>query len=367
MERLGQGFLKHMLQPEEIKRYSRHLILPEIGHEGQAKLKQAKVLMVGAGGLGCPVLQYLTAAGVGTIGIVDDDVVDESNLQRQILYWVEDIGRKKATVAAEKLAKQNPFVKFHTYTERLAAANADKLFADYDLIIDGSDNFPTRYLVNDVCLALNKPLVFGSIFKFEGQVSVFNYQGGPTYRCIYPTSTAPKEMPNCSEIGVLGVLPGLIGSYMANEAIKVICQIGSVLSGKLLVLNSLENTTSIFSFERTAAVPDTECDTAPAIACASSTPVRDISYNELKQWLATAESVYLVDVREQHEYEMFNLGGVNIPLSSLPERLHTLKEIKNIVFCCLSGKRSQYAATLLANTQFKGSIYNLKDGVKPFT
>lgn len=354
-----------MLQPEEIKRYSRHLIMPEIGTEGQTRLKQAKVLMIGAGGLGCPVLQYLTAAGVGTIGIVDDDVVDESNLQRQILYWVEDIGRKKATIAAEKLAKQNPFVQFHPYTERLTSENAKALVAAYDLVIDGSDNFPTRYLVNDVCVALNKPLVFGSIFKFEGQVSVFNYQGGPTYRCIYPEPSLPEEMPNCSEIGVLGVLPGLIGSYMTNEAIKIICRIGSVLSGKLLVLNTLENTKNIFSFERAADFAMPDIVPIPS-SCVSASTVEEISLAELEQWLAEKDTVCLVDVREQHEYEIYNLGGVNIPLSSLPEQLHHLPENKTIIFCCLSGKRSQYAAQLLANSPFKGSIYNLKDGVKPF-
>ncbi|AKD04252.1 HesA/MoeB/ThiF family protein [Pontibacter korlensis] len=353
-----------MLQAEEIKRYSRQIILPEIGHEGQARLKQAKVLMLGAGGLGCPVLQYLTAAGVGTIGIVDNDVVDESNLQRQILYWVEDVGRKKATVAAEKLGKQNPFVNFRIYTERLTAENAEEIIATYDLVVDGSDNFQTRYLVNDICVTLNKPLVFGSIFKFEGQVSVFNYNGGPTYRCIYPTPPAPEEVPSCSEIGVLGVLPSLIGSYMASEAIKVICRIGSVLSGKLLVLNTLENSIDFYSFNRAADFAAPKEEPTPSFSCASASAVEEVSLAELRQWLAAKDTVCLVDVREKHEYDMFNIGGVNIPLSSLPEQLHTLPESESIIFCCLSGKRSQYAARLLANSPFKGRIYNLKGGVK---
>lgn len=356
-----------MLKQEEITRYSRHLILPEIGYEGQAQLKQARVLVIGAGGLGCPVLQYLAAAGVGTIGIVDGDVVEESNLQRQILFWVQDIGSKKATVAAEKLARQNPLVNFHAYTEFITADNAEKLISAYDLVIDGSDNFPTRYLVNDVCVYLNKPLVFGSIFKFEGQVSVFNYQGGPTYRCIYPEPSSPEDVPNCSEIGVLGVLPGLIGAYMANEAIKVICRIGIVLCGKLLVLNALENTTNLYSFARAVTFTAPELKPIPSPSCASASIVQEISLAELEQWLIEKDAVYLVDVREQHEYENYNLGGVNIPLTSLPEQLHTLPENESIVFCCLSGKRSLYAANLLARSQFKGRICNLKGGLRSFS
>lgn len=373
MEGLGQSVLTiaplvySMLKQEETARYSRHLVLPEIGYEGQARLKLARVLVIGAGGLGCPVLQYLAAAGVGTIGIVDGDVVEESNLQRQILFWVQDIGSKKAAVAAEKLARQNPFVDFHTYAEFITAENAGKLISAYDLVIDGSDNFPTRYLVNDVCVNLNKPLVFGSIFKFEGQVSVFNYQGGPTYRCIYPEPSSPEDMPNCSEIGVLGVLPGLIGAYMANEAIKMICQIGTVLSEKLLVLNALDNTTNLYSFKRAATFAAHELKPIPSPSCASASIVREISLAELEQRLAEKDTVYLVDVREQHEYENYNLGGVNIPLSSLPEQLHTLPENDSIVFCCLSGKRSLYAADLLARSHFKGTIYNLKGGLRKFS
>lgn len=350
-----------MLQSEEVKRYSRHLILPEIGVTGQERLKQAKVIMIGAGGLACPVLQYLTAAGVGTIGIVDDDVVDESNLQRQILYWVQDVGRYKATVAAEKLAKQNPFVKFHTYTERVTAANAKKLFSEYDLIIDGSDNFPTRYLVNDACVALNKPLVFGSIFKFEGQVSVFNYRGGPTYRCLYPTPPALEEMPNCSEIGVLGVLPGLIGSYMANEAIKVICQVGQVLSGKLLVLDALGNTVDMFTIVRTATAIVLPQFSAPVSSCVPT--VQDVSQEELERWMSVDKDVYLVDVREPYEYEINNIGGLNLPLGSLQDHLNTFPENKRIVFCCQTGTRSKLAAKLLKSSAFNGVIFNLKDGL----
>jgi molybdopterin/thiamine biosynthesis adenylyltransferase/rhodanese-related sulfurtransferase len=350
-----------MLQREEIRRYNRHLILPEIGYEGQTRLKQARVLVVGAGGLGCPVLQYLTAAGVGTIGIVDEDVVDESNLQRQILFGVQDIGRKKATVAAEKLAALNPFVNFKTYSERINAENAEKLISGFDLIVDGSDNFPTRYLVNDVCVALNKPLVFGSIYKFEGQVAVFNYEGGPTYRCLYPEPSSPQEMPNCSEIGVLGVLPGMIGLYMANEVIKAICRIGQVLSGKLLVLNALGNTLDTFTVGRSIA------PSAPFLPVSScSTPVatvQEISLEDLEQWSSEDGDVHLVDVREPYEYEAYNIGGLNIPLSSLQDHLDSFPEGKRVVFCCQTGKRSLSAATLLKTTHFNGSVFNLKGGI----
>jgi molybdopterin/thiamine biosynthesis adenylyltransferase/rhodanese-related sulfurtransferase len=351
-----------MLQKEEISRYNRHLILPEIGYPGQMLLKQARVLVIGAGGLGCPVLQYLAAAGVGTLGIVDFDVVEESNLQRQILFGMQDVGRKKATVAAEKLALLNPFINLTAFTEQLCADNAEELIAAFDLVIDGSDNFATRYLVNDVCVALGKPFVSGSIFQFEGQVSVFNYQGGPTYRCLYPEPSAGEELPNCSETGVLGVLPGMIGLYMANEAIKLICGIGHVLSGKLLVLNALDNTTDTFSIERTApkAPPATFF---PVVSCTANMPVQAISKTELEHWLAEENEVYLVDVREPFEYEAGNIGGINIPLATLSDQLHVFPKNKRVVFCCQNGKRSLAAAHFLKNAKFKGSVFNLTDGI----
>jgi molybdopterin/thiamine biosynthesis adenylyltransferase len=217
---------------EELKRYDRHIILPEIGIEGQQKLMQASVLVIGAGGLGCPLLQYLVAAGVGTIGIVDDDTIDESNLQRQILYNIHDIGKAKVSVAIEKLSAQNPFCKFNSHQQRLAADNALEIIANYDIVVDGSDNFPTRYLVNDACVMLDKTLVFGSVFKFEGQVAVFNYNGSATYRCLYPDPPASEDVPNCSDIGVLGVLPGLTGLMQATEVINIITGLGEVLSNR---------------------------------------------------------------------------------------------------------------------------------------
>ena len=218
--------------------------------EGQLKLKESKVLVIGAGGLGCPILQYLTAAGIGTIAIVDNDIVDQTNLQRQILYAHCDIGKFKAQIAAKKLSGLNPFVKFKVHTERLSSENALNLFTPYDIIIDASDNFPTRYLANDAAILAEKPLVFGSIFKFEGQISVFNYKNGPTYRCLFPTPPKPDTTPNCSDIGVLGILPGIVGCLQANEVIKMICGIGETLSGKLLTYDALTMQQQVFSFQK---------------------------------------------------------------------------------------------------------------------
>jgi adenylyltransferase/sulfurtransferase len=236
------------LTEAEENRYNRHLILDQIGREGQLKLKNAKILVVGAGGLGCPALQYLTAAGVGTLGIVDFDEVDLSNLHRQILFNHQDVGRNKASCAAEKLHLLNPEIELIPYPVKLEASNAKEIIANYDIVLDGSDNFATRYLVNDCCTALNKPMVYGAIYKFEGQVSVFNYNNGPTYRCLFPENDATA--PNCSEVGVLGVLPGVIGLYQATEAIKIILDIGQVLSGRLLQMNLLTHETTQLSIQK---------------------------------------------------------------------------------------------------------------------
>ncbi|HEY4798397.1 MAG TPA: HesA/MoeB/ThiF family protein, partial [Bacteroidia bacterium] len=234
-----------MLSKEEIARYSRHLLLPEIGMEGQEKLKKARVLVIGAGGLGCPVLLYLVAAGVGEIGIVDFDTVDETNLQRQILFDVKDVGTSKAETAKIKLQKQNPFIHIKTFAVKLSVSNAGEIFSGYDIVIDGTDNFSTRYMVNDACVLLGKTLVSGSLFKFQGQLSVFNFTGkkgiqGPTYRCLYPSPPSPEDAPSCSEIGVMGVLPGIVGTLMANETIKIIACAGEILSGKLLLIDALK-------------------------------------------------------------------------------------------------------------------------------
>lgn len=350
-----------MLAREELKRYNRQIILPEIGLSGQQKLKAAKVLMIGAGGLGCPVLQYLVAAGVGKIGIVDDDLVDESNLHRQILYSSADVGKPKAVVAAEKLELFNPYVELTAYQERLTHENAEKLIGFYDLIIDGSDNFPTRYLVNDTCIRLNKTLVFGSIFKFEGQISVFNYLGGPQYRDIFPEAPANNEVPNCAEIGVLGVLPGLVGLYMANEAIKIICEIGETLSGKLMSVNALDNSVSVFKFGKQ--VHQKQQATEKQEVEIKEDNSQEISIEELENWLEkTPEEVYLIDVREEYEFEDYNIGGINIPFDELPGRINSLPKNKKIVFCCLSGQRSKMALELIKPV-FDGELYNLKNGI----
>ena len=239
-----------MLSKNELKRYNRHIIMSEIGINGQKKLKSAKVLVIGAGGLGCPVLQYITAAGVGTIGICDFDFVDESNLQRQILFNTEDIGKAKAKVAAQKLSLLNPNVKIITHNQKLDKTNVLDIFKDYDIIVDGSDNFPTRFLVNDACVILGKILVFGAIYKFEGQISVFNYKNGPTYRCLIPEEPLISENISCSQVGVIGVLPGIIGSYQANEVVKIIAEIGDVMSGKILLIDTLRMEHNIIEINR---------------------------------------------------------------------------------------------------------------------
>lgn len=350
-----------MLDSQELNRYKRQIILPELGIAGQQKLKNARVLMVGAGGLGCPVLQYLVAAGVGFIGIVDDDTVDETNLHRQILYSAEDIGKNKAQVAVEKLSVINPHVKFSAYPVRLSMQNADQLFRTYDLVIDGSDNFPTRYLVNDTCAALNLPLVFGSLFKFEGQVSVFNYCGGPDYRSIFPEPPGIDEVPNCAEIGVIGVLPGIIGTYMANEAIKVICEMGEVLSGRLLCINALDGTSNIFKIANSSGSEQKK----HSIQAGTINKTGDeITAEELIHLQNNkAEEVYLVDVRENYEFEDHNLGGVNIPLYELQDRINELPEDMTIVFYCQTGQRSKMAVQLLKEI-FKAKVYSLKGGMK---
>ena len=347
-----------MLEGEELKWYSRQIILPEIGTAGQERLKNAKVLMIGAGGLGCPVLQYLVAAGVGEIGIVDDDIVDISNLHRQILYGVNDVGRLKAVLAKEKLELFNPHVFITAYSVRFTSENAETICGVYDLVIDGSDNFETRYLVNDTCVALNKPLVFGSIFKFEGHVSVFNYQDGPDYRDVFPEAPPSDEVPNCAEIGVLGVLPGIIGTYMANEAIKIICGIGETLSGKLMTINALDNTTSIFKV-----VKSQKQVQAKTISVGADVPANELTMDELNQWLSeSGDEIYLVDVRETYEFEDYNIGGINIPLYELQDRIEELPQDKKLIFCCQTGQRSKMAIQLL-KALYKGKMYNLKNGL----
>lgn len=349
-----------MLKDEELKRYSRQMILPEIGLSGQEKLNSAKVLMIGAGGIGCPVLQYLAAAGVGEIGIVDDDIVDMSNLHRQILYSAADIGKPKAIIAKEKIGLLNPHINITCLNERFTVSNAEGVCKGYDLVIDGSDNFETRYLINDTCVALNKVLVFGSIFKFEGHVSVFNYNNGPTYRDVFPEPPPADEVPNCAEIGVLGVLPGIIGVYMANEALKIICGIGETLSGKLMTINALDNTTNVFKMSKQlkASKPQETIATEPLKAINY-----EITMDELNTWLSGfPDEICLVDVRETYEFDEYNIGGINIPLYELKEHIEELPENKKLVFCCQTGQRSKTAIQLL-KPFYKGEMYSLKNGV----
>lgn len=346
--------------PGENIQYSRHLILGEVGAIGQEKLKSAKVLVIGAGGLGCPVLQYLTASGIGTIGIVDDDVVDQSNLQRQILYTYNDIGKPKVTSAIARLSQLNPYIQFKAYHEKLTVQNAIQLFKLYDIIVDGSDNFPTRYLVNDAAVITKKPLVFGSIFKFEGQVSVFNYQNGPTYRCLYPSSPNPNEVPNCSEIGVLGVLPGIIGCLQANEVIKIVCELGEVLSGKILIFNALNLNQFIVNFSKNEAAKITELQTDYHFFCGIKTAPKEISLVEINE---NSDQYYLLDVRTALEREQFHIGGKHIPLQELEVRFSEINTSKNIVVYCKAGIRSNMAIQILQEKGISNTLINLKGGI----
>jgi molybdopterin/thiamine biosynthesis adenylyltransferase/rhodanese-related sulfurtransferase len=342
-----------MLVKEELNRYNRQMILPELGLAGQEKLKAAKVLIIGAGGLGCPILQYLAAAGVGEMGIVDDDVVELSNLHRQILYNHTDIGQPKAKVAAEKLSLLNPHVQLKAYQERFTAERAIHICEAYDLVIDCSDNFSTRYLVNDTCVSLGKTLLFGSILAFEGQVSVFNHQGGANYRDLYPAP--PTENINCAEGGVIGVLPGIVALYMANEAIKIICGIGETLSGKLMTINALNNTMMVFNI-----APEKQPQTIKREMVHHQ--IKEIDKAVLDQWLsAAADEVFLIDVREDYEHDEGNIGGVNISLYALTDALENIPKHKKIVCYCQTGQRSKMAVQVL-NGIYEGEVFSLKGG-----
>lgn len=317
------------------------MMLPEIGPAGQQKLQDAKVLVIGAGGLGCPVLLYLAGAGIGKIGIIDDDVADLTNLHRQVLYGMADIGLKKAGIAAKKLRLLNPDIEIVPFAARLTVENAANLIAQYDLVIDGSDNFYTRYLVNDTCVALNKPLVFGAIYQFEGQVSVFNFDHGPDYRTLYPEAPLPEDALNCGEAGVLGTLPGTIGSIMANEAIKIICGFGELLSGQLLIYNALNNETQLFKFGKDPVLKFSENNRMLRLNTI------EITRMQLKEWDELKIPYQLIDVRENHEFQEDNIGGINIPLYELNSHIAELLSHQKIIFTCLTGKRSKMAIHLV--------------------
>lgn len=368
-----------MLTDKEINRYSRHLLLPEIGRAGQEKLKKCHVLVIGAGGLGCPVLMYLAAAGVGTIGIVDFDKVDETNLQRQVLFDVNDIGKSKAEVARHKLVQQNPHINIVSIPDKLSTSNALELFSAYDIIVDGTDNFSTRYLVNDACVLSDKVLVSGSIFKFQGQVSVFNFkdkQGnyGPTYRCLFPTPPPAESSPSCSEIGVLGILPGIIGTLMANEVIKIIVSIGDILSGKILLVDALS-----MNFHAVVIDVNSEaCKAVPSNAEAfqkmnydhfcgiqdKNSEINEISSWELMEMLFSKKDIQLLDVREQHELpEVPEFNDLRIPLGTIEKHVDKISHDKKVVVVCYSGKRSKKAIELLSEKYGFNNLINLKGGV----
>jgi molybdopterin/thiamine biosynthesis adenylyltransferase/rhodanese-related sulfurtransferase/molybdopterin converting factor small subunit len=366
------------LSKEEYKRYSRHLILPEVGLEGQRKLKAAKVLCIGAGGLGSPVAMYLAAAGVGTIGIVDFDVVDFSNLQRQILHSTPDVGKPKLQSAKEKLTAMNPHVNVVTHDAALSSENALELFAPYDIIVDGTDNFPTRYLVNDACVILGKPNAYGSIFRFEGQASVFATKEGPCYRCLYPEPPPPGLVPSCAEGGVLGVLPGIIGCIQANETIKLILGVGEPLVGRFLIFDALRMKFRELKLRKDPDCP--VCGTHPTVTklidyeqfCGvqSSTQEAPMSGNtteisavELKKRLDRGDVLKIVDVREPHEYQINRIAGSTlIPLGDIPKRYVELDPSDEIVVQCKVGGRSAKAADFLRSKGFT-KVLNLTGGI----
>jgi molybdopterin/thiamine biosynthesis adenylyltransferase/rhodanese-related sulfurtransferase len=363
------------LNQEEILRYSRHLTLPEVGMDGQLRLKQARVLCVGAGGLGSPVAMYLAAAGVGTLGIVDFDIVDVTNLQRQILHGTTDVGRKKLDSAAETIAAINPNVEIRKFETRLTSANALDILSVFDLVVDGTDNFATRYLVNDACVLTGKPNVYGSIFRFEGQASVFATKDGPCYRCLYPEPPPPGVVPSCAEGGVLGILPGLVGVIQATEAIKLILGAGDSLIGRLLLVDALAmrfrelklrknpdcpacgnhpTVTELIDYEQFCGIRGAEKPTAASIV--------DMTVEELKQRIDAGDDLFVLDVREPNEYQICNLGGHLIPLNDLPKRVGELDASKEIVVHCKMGGRSAKAVDYLKQQGFS-NVHNLAGGI----
>ncbi len=359
---------------EEQERYSRHFVLPDVGVEGQSKLKAARVLIVGAGGLGSPVALYLAAVGVGTIGIVDHDVVSLSNLQRQILYSSADVGKSKALVARERILSLNPTLKVVVYQERLDSSNALGILREFDIIADCTDNFPTRYLINDACVLASKVNVYGSVFRHEGQVSVFDASHGPCYRCLYPAPPPPELVQDCAQAGVLGVLTGIVGTLQANEIIKQTLGNGKSLAGRLLMVDALNATTQEIAVEKDPACP--VCGENRSITLlidyeefcmGNSSPDKDssqfeISVKELKQRLGQGQSIALLDVREPFEQQLCSLGGQLIPLRELDQRKEELNRESEIIVYCHHGMRSQSAVNLLRRSGFS-NVKNLDGGI----
>jgi molybdopterin/thiamine biosynthesis adenylyltransferase/rhodanese-related sulfurtransferase/molybdopterin converting factor small subunit len=370
------------LTHEEIARYSRHLIMPEVQLQGQRKLKAARVLMIGTGGLGAPLGMYLAAAGVGTLGILDFDVVDDSNLQRQIVHGTKDVGRPKVESARDRLADINPFIKIETYNTRLTSENALELFREYDIIVDGTDNFPTRYLVNDACVLMGKPNVYGSIFRFEGQASVFWAERGACYRCLYPEPPPPGLVPSCAEGGVLGVLPGIVGAIQANEAIKLILGDGEPLINRLLLFDAWKMRFRELKLRKDAGCPicgenatikeliDYEefCGLKPSPTAEQSAQATEqmpeITVWDLKGRLERGEDIQIIDVREPHEYEIARIPQTKlIPLAQVVERMAEIDSDRETVVHCKGGVRSAKAIEALKHAGFSGRLINLKGGI----
>jgi len=363
---------------EELARYNRHIIIPEFGLAAQQKLKAAKVLVIGSGGLGSPVLLYLAAAGVGTIGIVDFDVVDDSNLQRQVLFGIDEIGKPKVEAAKRRLEALNPHIKLNIYNTHLNSQNALDIIRDYDVIADGTDNFPTRYLVNDAAVLTGKPNVYASIFQFEGQVSVFNYTDrngntGPNYRDLYPTPPPPGLVPSCAEGGVLGVLPGIIGSLQALEVIKVITGVGETLSGRFYIFDALNFESRTFNIQRREDNPiNGKNPTITALIdyeqfcgmrAVEEKPLKEITSRELYDWQVQGEKFQLIDVREPHEYDIVNIGGELIPLATVSANADRIDRKGKVVVHCKMGGRSAKAIRELEEKFGFTNLYNLKGGI----
>ncbi len=358
-----------MLTNQEKNRYDRHIKLEEIGELGQEQLKSSRVLVVGAGGLGCPVLQYLVAAGVGKIGLIDGDRVAESNLQRQILFTNEDVGAYKVDAAIERLCKQNPFVQFEKYQEWLNIENALTIFEKYDIIVDGTDNFSTRYLINDACVILNKPFVYASIFKFEGQLSVFNYEEGPSYRCLFPEPPKSNQLPNCSEVGVLGVLPGVLGALQANEVLKMILKVGTVLNGQLKIVNLLGGLETTLQVNRNPLVIEEVKSKGLLedyeVFCGVNTDseVKEISLEDALTVTGDSNYVFL-DVRESWEQpRVEQLNAIEITMDDLEEEVERIPKNKKVVVFCQTGGRSQQVIQFLSDNYGFNNLINLAGGV----
>ena len=370
------------LTTDDLSRYSRHLILPEVGMEGQQRLKAAKVLCVGTGGLGSPLAFYLAAVGIGTLGLVDFDVVDASNLQRQIIHSTRDIGRKKLDSAAEKLTALNPVLTVVKHETMLTSANALDILGNYDIVADGTDNFPTRYLVNDACVLLGKPNVYGSIFRFEGQASVFSTKDGPCYRCLYPEPPPPGLVPSCAEGGVLGILPGLVGVIQATEVIKLILDKGSSLIGRLLLVDAFNMRFRELKLRKNPECPvcgphptvtrlidyQQFCGIVPETKQEKSVKngVPQLTVHELKHKLDAGEDVLVLDVREPYEYQIANIGGKLIPQNEVPQRLAEIPRDREIVVQCLSGGRSQRVAEFLVQSGYD-KVANLAGGIRAWS